>query len=264
MSDTATCDRCNGSINRGEGFVVYSKASFGPPNALQETGNMLLCGSCVDDILNANNFATEFPQQQELSADILTDMARLRPIMQQANTASIVGLCKKRGLGPHEAKAKAREFARSWWQDARKAQLDAASYWTSAEETAGSSSEDYERMRAATATAMDAVFGPMSGPKPTTPESQKKTGCFVATACYGSEHCSEVLTLRAFRDRHLLHSQVGRACVSLYYTFSPPLARAVRHHDCLRRVVRCLAVQPVVRVVSLFSKQSNQPSDRTR
>lgn len=133
-SDAVRCDRCPGRIDRGEGFLLYSAASFGLPNALCETGNMLVCESCADSILNDETFANEFPMKQDLSADVLADMTNLHHIMEQANTASIVDLCKKRGLHPREAKLMAAELARHWWKDSCSAQRDAASFWTSAKQ----------------------------------------------------------------------------------------------------------------------------------
>jgi len=48
-------------------------------------------------------------------------------------------------------------------------------------------------------------------------------GCFVATAVYGSYEADEVLLLRAFRDRELAVSRLGRMLICLYYVVSPSL-----------------------------------------
>lgn len=51
----------------------------------------------------------------------------------------------------------------------------------------------------------------------------KKQGCYIATAVYGSYDCSEVWTLRRFRDKTLKKSWYGRAFISSYYAISPSL-----------------------------------------
>ncbi len=58
-----------------------------------------------------------------------------------------------------------------------------------------------------------------------TPLSQKKKGCYVATAVYGSYDCPQVWTLRRFRDDRLALSLPGRAFIRLYYAVSPALVR---------------------------------------
>ena len=73
--------------------------------------------------------------------------------------------------------------------------------------------------------------------------------CFIATACYGSPEATEVVVLRAFRDRHLLRTAVGRWFVAAYYALSPPLAAFLTRHDRCRRVTRTLLVAPVAAAV---------------
>ncbi len=74
------------------------------------------------------------------------------------------------------------------------------------------------------------------------------TGCFIATAAFGSYLDPEVLVLRQFRDRVLLASAWGRAFVGWYYRVSPPLADYLRRRAGLRLAARA-ALTPVVYAV---------------
>ena len=88
-------------------------------------------------------------------------------------------------------------------------------------------------------------------------EEKPKEGCFIATACYGSPVCAEVLMLRDFRDQHLAQSLLGRAAVRLYYYLSPPIAAALSRRPFLRTLVRHVLVAPAVRLVAAFSDSRN-------
>lgn len=56
-------------------------------------------------------------------------------------------------------------------------------------------------------------------------EAPKKSGCYVATAVYGSYDCPEVWTLRRFRDNMLAKTLLGRAFIRTYYAISPTLVK---------------------------------------
>jgi hypothetical protein len=84
-------------------------------------------------------------------------------------------------------------------------------------------------------------------PYPTLPN----TGCFIATAAYGSENATAVLILREFRDRYLQTNAAGRAFVRWYYSFSPPAARFITEHPSLKPFVRS-ALVPAVAVAVVF------------
>ncbi|MDD2365825.1 MAG: hypothetical protein PHN84_06635 [Desulfuromonadaceae bacterium] len=75
------------------------------------------------------------------------------------------------------------------------------------------------------------------------------SGCFIATAAYGSYLHPQVHLLREFRDDYLLTNASGRAFVKTYYSLSPPLADFISRHTVLRFIAR-LALTPVVAAVA--------------
>jgi tetratricopeptide (TPR) repeat protein len=54
-------------------------------------------------------------------------------------------------------------------------------------------------------------------------------GCFIATAVFGSADASEIAELRAWRDRRLMPSPIGRFLVSFYYVVSPRIVPFVEY-----------------------------------
>lgn len=80
------------------------------------------------------------------------------------------------------------------------------------------------------------------------PSSQKsKSGCFVATACYGDYNSEEVLVLREFRDTVLLNSVAGKAFVKFYYFVSPPIAKIIEKSSILKTFIRNWFLSPIIR-----------------
>jgi cysteine-rich repeat protein len=71
------------------------------------------------------------------------------------------------------------------------------------------------------------------------------SGCFIATAAYGSSWEPHVVTLRQFRDEYLLKNKLGTEFVEIYYRFSPPMADYIAEHDNLRSVAR-IGLAPLV------------------
>jgi len=75
------------------------------------------------------------------------------------------------------------------------------------------------------------------------------SGCFIATAAYGSPTAEQLDVLREFRDGVLLESTAGSQFVDLYYRLSPPIADFISGNGILRTLVREILVDPVVWVV---------------
>lgn len=73
------------------------------------------------------------------------------------------------------------------------------------------------------------------------------SGCFIATAAYGSYFEEHVQILRNFRDVYLLTNDWGRAFVGFYYRHSPAIAEVIAKNGGLRAAVR-LGLAPVVGV----------------
>ena len=71
------------------------------------------------------------------------------------------------------------------------------------------------------------------------------TGCFIATAAFGSRLADEVKILCSFRDEVLVQSGIGRRFVNFYYRVSPPVADFIRGRPILRCLIR-LHLKPII------------------
>ena len=80
------------------------------------------------------------------------------------------------------------------------------------------------------------------------------TGCFIATACYGSALAPQVDVLRRFRDCVLIRRPAGRAFVAWYYRHSPPVATYLGRHRVARWLMRTCLVAPAVAVARVSEK----------
>jgi hypothetical protein len=81
-----------------------------------------------------------------------------------------------------------------------------------------------------------------------TPSYKQLSGCFVATAAYGSALEPQVMALRRVRDQARERSGFAAVTVGLYERSSPPLAGVLRGSEAGRAAVR-MALSPLVGIV---------------
>ena len=67
-------------------------------------------------------------------------------------------------------------------------------------------------------------------------EKGKSSGCYVATAVYGSYDSPQVWTLRRYRDYTLAESWYGRAFIKTYYAISPTLVKLFGHTEWFKKI----------------------------
>ena len=70
--------------------------------------------------------------------------------------------------------------------------------------------------------------------------SSSSSGCFIATAAFGSYEAPAVQLLRDFRDEYLLANAAGKRFVEFYYSTSPPIAATIADSEALKALVRFL------------------------
>jgi hypothetical protein len=74
------------------------------------------------------------------------------------------------------------------------------------------------------------------------------SGCFIATAAYGSPLEQHVNDFRKFRDQHLLSNPAGRLATAVYYAFSPTVAGVIAANEDLRALAR-RALEPLAGLI---------------
>lgn len=69
-------------------------------------------------------------------------------------------------------------------------------------------------------------------------QASKQSGCYIATAVYGSYDSPAVMSLRRFRDQRLSRSPLGRGMIRVYYAVSPGLASHFAGATTLNRITK--------------------------
>ena len=84
--------------------------------------------------------------------------------------------------------------------------------------------------------------------------TDKKSGCFIATAVYGSAEALEVNLFKRYRDEFLQSHLLGRIFIKIYYLISPYLSKLIANSSFLREFTRRYILLPIFnRLVRLFS-----------
>lgn len=91
------------------------------------------------------------------------------------------------------------------------------------------------------------LFGSNIMPELRTDGGGGSSGCFIATAAYGTPMAAEIQSLRNVRDVYLIDMVLGAAFVDTYYRISPPIARMVAEYPVLKTSLRFI-LAPLVAV----------------
>lgn len=88
------------------------------------------------------------------------------------------------------------------------------------------------------------------------PTDEKKSGCLIATAAYGSELAPQVQLLREVRDNVLFSTTSGTSFMaafnSIYYAFSPTIADWERNSPVFKEVIKT-TITPMISTLSILN-----------
>ncbi len=73
----------------------------------------------------------------------------------------------------------------------------------------------------------------------------KTSGCYIATAVYGSYDCPQVWALRRYRDYALTRTWYGRIFIHTYYVISPTIVKCFGHTKWFKKIWKCKLDQMV-------------------
>lgn len=75
-----------------------------------------------------------------------------------------------------------------------------------------------------------------------------KSGCYIATAVYGSYSCSQVVALRRYRDDYLSKHLFGKLFIKVYYALSPTMAKHINQNSRIGKAIRSYLDKKVERL----------------
>lgn len=82
---------------------------------------------------------------------------------------------------------------------------------------------------------------------------EQLNACFIATAVYGNPNSESVITLRDFRDQHLLKYKVGRSFINFYYENSPYWAKKIEKNETSKMIIRVFVITPIVLIINIYN-----------
>jgi len=84
---------------------------------------------------------------------------------------------------------------------------------------------------------------------------EARSGCYIATACYGDYNCQQVLTFRSFRDNYLSQTVIGRIFIKAYYIISPTIAKWLKNKRRINGFIRNYILEPIyLHLIKIFDK----------
>ncbi len=116
-------------------------------------------------------------------------------------------------------------FIDAYNQYGRNFSLHVGQYWSPLEDVIKNRTKELELLFRADFPIADQRFAEIEEDRKLHPEKYESSGCYVATAVYGSYNCPQVWTLRRFRDNTLDTTWCGRTFIKTYYAISPILVK---------------------------------------
>lgn len=80
-------------------------------------------------------------------------------------------------------------------------------------------------------------------------EATGQSGCFIATAAFGSYEHESVYILRQFRDQYLATHYLGEKLICFYYAISPSIAKRIARSETAKKHVRS-GIQPIAMLLA--------------
>ena len=78
---------------------------------------------------------------------------------------------------------------------------------------------------------------------------KSKTGCFIATLCYGSSTSLEVIEFKRFRDQYLSKTIAGHLFIKIYYKTAPLILEIIESFPNLKRFIRKYILDLLLQIV---------------